>query len=431
MSMDQIMFNSLMKSADPKNDTPPPRPEGVHKEQKELVSYNQMAATLLDQVKNTVNEKKPEESKKYDLFVEEIKQHIAKVNDLNRQLEARLAELEMIEATKITSESIHTGFDSSSVNKSAPPPQPLDKGKGGAKEPTNVVEVLNPNALKKTTSADSGVEADFDEPVGDSADANSDDEEHSASELGKQFAKIKLGDYRTCLNFLSQYPQVLQERETDGLLIMAFDYALEGKEDLAKQCVHQALLLQYCRTLGKDGVGLFFKRITTPGHQAGKVFVDDVNDTFQKVRKRAKEIVKERAEEEAAGGTEQIQLHAVEPGTEIRVFVPPVEMKDSQDPDERRSREIFEAFSPGLQRALESGSLDEVNKVLGKMSVDEAEEVVSQLGEGGMLSLGEKVIDTTTEEGRAELGRIEEEEAERKKERAEEEKLAKYASDPE
>ena len=100
---------------------------------------------------------------------------------------------------------------------------------------------------------------------------------------------------------------------------------------------------------------------------------------------------------------------------------PPKEMLDREEPELVRARQIFEAFPPGMQRALESGSLDEVNKVLGKMSVDEAEEVVGLLGEGGMLSLGEKVIDTTTEEGREELKRIEEEE-----------KMSKqYSADPE
>lgn len=89
---------------------------------------------------------------------------------------------------------------------------------------------------------------------------------------------------------------------------------------------------------------------------------------------------------------------------------------------------IFDAFPPGLQRALESASLDEVNKVLGKMSVDEAEEVVGQLSEGGMLSLGEQIIDTTTAEGQAELKRLEDEEKGAKEER---EKLDKYAGDPE
>lgn len=48
------------------------------------------------------------------------------------------------------------------------------------------------------------------------------------------------------------------------------------------------------------------------------------------------------------------------------------------------------------------------------MSVEEAEEVVEQLGEGGMLSLEQGVIDGTTEEGREKLKDLERQ-AEREK----------------
>lgn len=169
--------------------------------------------------------------------------------------------------------------------------------------------------------------------------------------------------------------------------------------------MHQALLLQYCRQLGRDGVGLFFKRITTPQHQAQKVFLDDVNTTYGRIRTRAAEINRERElNPTSTQDVEQIQLHAVDPNTTINIVVPP---EDSEDPDEQAARAIFEAFPPGLQRALETGSLDEVNKVLGKMSVEEAEEVVEQLGNGGMLSIEEGVIDATTEEGQARVKEIE------------------------
>lgn len=117
----------------------------------------------------------------------------------------------------------------------------------------------------------------------------------------------------------------------------------------------------------------------TPGHQAQKVFLDDVNTTYGRIRTRAREIAADRASDANAGaGVEQIQLHAVEPGTKINIVIPP---KDSTDENEQKARAIFETFPPGLQRALEHGSLDEVNKVLGKMSVEEAEEIVGQLGE--------------------------------------------------
>jgi len=66
---------------------------------------------------------------------------------------------------------------------------------------------------------------------------------------------------------------------------------------------------------------------------------------------------------------------------------------------------------------LASESLDEVNKVLGKMPVAEAEDVVEKLGEGGLLSLEEGIVDATTEEGKKKLEEIE---AEGKREKAEE-----------
>ena len=157
-------------------------------------------------------------------------------------------------------------------------------------------------------------------------------------------------------------------------------------------------------------------RITTPGHQAQQVFLDDVNNTYTRIKTRTAEIAKERASNpsstaDAGAGVEQIQLHAVEPGTEIHINIP---QPNSTDEVEIKAREVFEAFPPGLQRALESGSLDKVNEVLGKMSVEEAEEVVEQLGEGGMLSLEQGVIDGTTEEGREKLKELERE-AEREK----------------
>ena len=361
------------------NDSPPPPPEGVHAEEKELPTYSKMMAALVDQVKAKVDDGKAEN--RFEAYVSEVKAHIAKVEDLQKQLQEHLMLLEKEEGMKITSESIHTGFDSSLVSKGG---HNSAEKKKTQSEKVQAVEVLNPHALasrdpleRKDSQQSSGADADVDEPEVADDDVEADVE---ASELGKQFAGIKIGDYRASLQFIAAHPEVMAERETDGLLVLAFNACMDGKEDYARQCVHQGLLLQYCRALGRDGVGMFFKRITTQGHQAQKVFFDDVNSTYQRIRTRTKEIEKQRAQEEAdgSGGVEQIQLHAVDPGTSINIKIPPIM---SQDPEEVKARSLFDAFPPGLQRALESGSLDEVNKVLGKMSVEQAEEVVGQLSE--------------------------------------------------
>ena len=369
-----------MESADTSNDQPPPRPAGVHTDEKEMPSYSKMMAALIDQVKVKVEEDKSGD--RFSAYVNEVKSHQTKVEDLQKQLLEQLDQLEREEGRKITSEGIHTGFDSSHVSKSDP--KVAAEPKKAAKGKAETVEVLNPQALGKgplERQPSSGAEADIDEPEGGDDD---DEEDVEPSELGKQFSQIKMGDWRGCMQFISQHPDVVAERETDGLLVLAFRAAGNGKDDLSRQCVHQALLLQYCRALGRDGVGMFFKRMSTPGHQAQKVFFDDVQNTYQRIKSRTKEIQKEQAQESEGPGVEQIQLHAVEPGTAINIRIP---AEDSNEPEEIQARELFDAFPPGLQRALKSGSLDEVNKVLGKMSVEQAEEVVGQLSEVGFKGI--------------------------------------------
>ena len=416
-----FIYQALIASAgDPDEDEPPKAPEGVHSRE-EQPRYSQMMGHLVDQVKKEVDDAKPNDW--FKAFLKGVEGHKKKVLGLQKELNEQLSALEKEESRKITSDSIHDGFNSSLVTKEGPKPATSKSSKGES------VEVLNPGSLKKNElkrldeAQSSGADADIDEDKNALADKDDDDENIEASELGKKFAKIKIGDYKTCLQFISENPSVLAEKETDGLLVAGFDAQMKGNADYAKQCVHQALLLQYCRSLGKDGVRLFFKRlvksgnpvapskinscnsITTPGHQAQKVFLDDVNTTYQRIKTRTAELNAERAANAQSEGVKQIQLQAVEPGTEIHINVP---QSNSTDEVERQARAIFDSFPPGLQRALESGSLDRVNEVLGKMSVEEAEEVVGHLSEAGMLDMRQGVIDGTTEEGQEELRQIHE-----------------------
>ncbi|KKZ59985.1 cell division cycle protein 37 [[Emmonsia] crescens] len=391
---DELIFQALIESAgDPNEDSPPPPPEGVFTQEKEQPKYSQMMGSLVDQVKKELDESKPED--RFQNYIKGVEGHKNKVLDLQQQLLEKLAALEKEEARKITSDSIHTGFDSSFVTKSKPKPVESEKKKT---EAGSSVELLNPGAARSKDEAEavsSGAEADVED--------EEDEENIKATPLAKQFAKIKIGDYRGCLQFLGDHPEIVTERKTDELLMEAFDAQLSGNEEYAHQCVHQGLLLQYCRSLGRDGVGLFFKRITTKDHQASILFRNDVNETYAKIKTRAAELAKS-----SAGGpteVEQIQLHAVDPNTKLNIKIPTPE---STDPDSVAAMEIFNAFPPGLQQALKSESLDEVNKVLGKMSVEEAEAVVDKLGASGILTMEEGIVDATTEEGKRWLSEMEE-----------------------
>ncbi|KAL1954954.1 hypothetical protein VTO42DRAFT_412 [Malbranchea cinnamomea] len=380
---DELVFQSLIESAgDPDEDQPPRPPEGVYTHEKEQPKYSQMMGSLVDQVKKELEESNPDD--RYRAFIQGVEGHRNKVLGLQQELLEKLAQLEKEEKSKITSDSYHTGFDSSFVTKSKPDPKKTTK-----KTTTSSVELLNPGSLAKddANAVSSGAEADEENEPGD-------DEDIKPTPLAKEFAKIKIGNYAACMQFISEHPEIVTERKTDELLMEAFDAQLAGKDDYARQCVHQGLLLQYCRSLGRDGVSLFFKRITTKDHRAGALFRDDVNDTYNRIKSRARELAKSNAE---GGQVEQIQLHAVDPSTKINITIPPA---DSTDPEVKAARETYERFPPALQKALQSESLDEVNKVLGKMSVDEAEDVVEKLSNSGILTIEEGIVDATTEDGK-------------------------------
>ena len=241
---EELVFQFLIDSTDPDDDEPPQPPEGVHAQEKEQLKYSQMMSSLVDQVKKEVDESKADH--RFNAYIKGVEGHMDKVLKLQQELLGRLAQLEKEEKSKITSDDIHTGFDSSFVTK---------PGQSPAKAKTGTVELLNPGVKKDDFAApSSGADADVED------EGEEDAENIRPSELGKRFAKIKPGDYRACLQFISEHPEIVAERETDGLLIEAFNSQMEGRSEHASQCVHQALLLQYCRSLGRDGISLFFKR---------------------------------------------------------------------------------------------------------------------------------------------------------------------------
>ncbi|KAL2132181.1 hypothetical protein VTI74DRAFT_4122 [Chaetomium olivicolor] len=179
----------------------------------------------------------------------------------------------------------------------------------------------------------------------------------------------------------------------------------QNDERRASQYVHQALLLQYCRMIGRDGIALFFKCITTPGHHGREDFDKDVAERLQKICSMVKRDSKQQRKNEAA--VEQVQLYcpAGENSSSIRIQVPPAE---SEDEEVRKARKVFEQFAPQMRAALERGLLEEVNNVLAGMEVSEAEKMVRLLSKAGCLSIEDEIVDATTEEGKRYLQEMEE-----------------------
>lgn len=96
------------------------------------------------------------------------------------------------------------------------------------------------------------------------AEANDDSEDEddipSLSPSGRAFANLPLGDWEKIYAFIQKDSSILSEASHDALLLEAFAAERRGNKALARRCIHQSLIIKYCRELGSDGVGLFFQK---------------------------------------------------------------------------------------------------------------------------------------------------------------------------
>ncbi|KAF5102637.1 hypothetical protein D0Z03_000382 [Geotrichum reessii] len=338
-------------------------------------TYNKMIESLVVQVITAVSEKPSSERQKD--FITELKGHL---NKLETTLETETKEYNDLvdERSKhILSEDLYTGFDSTLINHNDQAKKP-SAGDSSSKQTVTTTEVLNPGALTKQNEAFIA------------KDENPDEVKASPDTI--KFGEIKVGDYEKAHQYLVQHPWIVNEKEKDGLIMTAFEKELAGKTEDMKRIVHNSLLIQYCATLGRDGINMFFARAGQKNHPANDAFLKDVDFTINHIKTRCQILRDQKDEEDPSEQVEQIQLYSVDPNTEIAVHVPP---EHSEDPEVQEARRMFDQLDPELKAAALTCKLDEINKVLAKLSVPEAEEAVRQLDVSGVLSVEEKIYDAT------------------------------------
>ncbi|GEM07172.1 hsp90 co-chaperone cdc37 [Rhodotorula toruloides] len=340
----------------------------------EQPSEDHMIVSLLSQVITAVQKKEQEnagsnvEAARADRLVKELEWHKQRMVDRQKEIEQEKEEIEREQKKWITSEDIRPGWDSKTIvsltPSAQPKPAPPTASSSKGKQTETVIETLNSPGVAAAAAAEAPRQA------------------------------------------VSADPSLLTEETGDALMVEAFSQAMKGTkadEKRATECIEKALVGQYCRSLGRDGVALFFQRMTNSNHAALQIFLDDVAKTSDRIISRAKVVAAERAEKAAAGseGVEQIQLVPASPDQTITFEIPDgpppenleITGEGAEELDPQLVRDflqkrwdIFQAFPKNLKAALSEKSLDKVNKVLGRMSVEEAEIVVEQLQEAGILS---------------------------------------------
>ncbi|KAI8647292.1 hypothetical protein BD408DRAFT_408935 [Parasitella parasitica] len=283
------------------------------------------------------------------------------VTDASREL----AKLKEQASKKMTSENM---FTSEKSNKTIIP-----KKTGKKKE----IETLNPNAAMRDLSLDTSSDADNEDDG---------DQDIEMSPKAAEFSKIK--SFETSYKYLERNGDIINEKTSDSILGQAFTAQLKGDKEYARNCVIQSLMLVWCGQLGKDGVSRFFSKMGSTKTEGYKMFFDDVERKYSHIQTRCAEIAAEEVTEE--NGVETIQLQPMGDGTQLTIRVP--------KPEHVEAYKIFTAMPSKFQDALKTGNLDEINTVLEKIAVPEAEKLVQLCSDYGFLDVESEVIDATQQQ---------------------------------
>ncbi|EIN12685.1 hsp90-like protein [Punctularia strigosozonata HHB-11173 SS5] len=379
-----------------------PSPEGPKTNAADKVTYDGMLLAVLNKASEDAKAKKEESKSDPDLgelLIDEIKMHVMKLGEAIENWQKELEELQKEKTKKITTEDMHDGWDSKYVPpKPAPPPVP-GADKKTKKVTTTEFEVLNPGTSSSEPSTSAAPSTSS--PATTPSSVDDYDELPEMTPSLEEFSRIPMGAYDKSFEYIQTHREVVVPGASDALLIAAFNAQHSDNPKYAKQCVNQSLLLQYCDKLGPDGVRLFFRKMMSNDKRAEVVFVKDVEDTYAHLVERVR-ISKE--EEASQNGVEQIQLVAENPDTQITFNVPDgpppdnlvLEGPGTEDMDVEDVRralqmrwDVFQAFDDNMKKALRSGKLEAVNKILAGMKVEDAEQVVQALDMAGILNFAE------------------------------------------
>ncbi|KAK9461728.1 Cdc37 N terminal kinase binding-domain-containing protein [Lipomyces oligophaga] len=271
--------------------------------------YGDMIRSLIDQVSSEVSSA-PRGSSRVQALSDAFKKHQEKLTNLQSECVKRLTELQNEEASRIRSDDLKIGFDSTMVSKKKVPEAAASSATKASTKPVSTkkpqkIEVLNrPNSSSSTgSSAGSSITrydkgkaplVDDEGDADDEADDTDAEDDFTISPLAEKFASIPVGNYRQCIDFIARNPEIVSEAESDGILMDAFSKEMKGQPNTAKQYVHNALLLQYCARLGRDGVTVFFGKIMTPNHKSLPAFLQDVDQTYKHVKTRSEILLEEQ-----------------------------------------------------------------------------------------------------------------------------------------
>ncbi|KAJ3475390.1 hypothetical protein NLG97_g9477 [Lecanicillium saksenae] len=217
----------------------PPRPYAAGSP---ISTYSEMMKLVVASIDQALEKKDIKELDFVPAALDEVEAHC---QSINRRQEAIAAQLKDLEPNSITSDSYQVTSDGSNISKS----------RAEATTPAENSELLRQDPQGRDRISDAVL----------------------------QFAQMEPTNYQASQTFIASHRDILQDGAAHDILGTAKSLSDAGQHMLAWRHVHQALTLHWCRSLGEDGVAIFFQRITTRP-EARESFLKEVAAKFQQMQ---------------------------------------------------------------------------------------------------------------------------------------------------
>ncbi|EJS42336.1 cdc37p [Saccharomyces arboricola H-6] len=349
----------------------------------EIATYNEMVEDLFEQLSKDLT-KEGKDSRNPFLLRAAILKHRAKIDSVTVDAKKKLNELFKEKNAHISSDDIHTGFDSSFMNKRDNEANQLEATSSPAPESAPDAAILD--KLAKSSAPQTFIEF-------------KDDPMKLAKET-EEFGKIPVNEYSKSQKFLLEHLPIISEQQKDALMMKAFEYQLHGDDRMTLQVIHQSELMAYIKEIYdlkkipflnpmelSNVINMFFEKVIfNKNKPIGKEsFLKSVQEKFLHVQKRSKILQQEEMDESNAEGVETIQLKSLDDSTELEVNLPDF---NSKDPEELEKINVFKTLIPEkMQEAIMTKNLNNINKVFEDIPIEEAEKILEVFNDIDLIGI--------------------------------------------
>lgn len=127
------------------------------------------------------------------------------------------------------------------------------------------------------------------------------------SQLARHFASIEVDEYASCRDFITRYPDILDENENDfvkdAVTALASSQAERVSRPYARRCIQQSLLLRACKQRDRKGREKFFAQLEEEEKKTALDFLKESEIVLERCLEKAQELQEAASLQQPAAAT--------------------------------------------------------------------------------------------------------------------------------